>query len=124
MPQLPKEIGGGPSSIVTHGVSWAAVGIDLPPHLALHLVVKSDDAPAAEALRAKWTGILRLAGQQKEIRSAVPQFDQLAALLTPKVEGDRLVFNLDNKAPPLARCSPPSRRPWNGPAARAEDRSR
>jgi prepilin-type processing-associated H-X9-DG protein len=72
------------------------VGIDLPPHLALHLVVKSDDAGAAEAMREKWAEILRLAGQREEIRSSVPQFDLLAALLAPKVQGDRLVLALDD----------------------------
>ena len=41
--------------------------------------------------------VLRLAGQQEEIRRAVPQFDQVAPLLTPKVEGDRLVLALDSK---------------------------
>ncbi len=97
MPQLPKEVGGGASSILTRGVSWAAMGIDMPPHLALHLVVKSDDAPAAEALRGKCAEILRLAGQRDEIRKALPPLDILAPLLTPKVEGDRLTLALDDK---------------------------
>ncbi len=30
-PQLPQEIGGGPSSILTRGVSWAAAGVELSP---------------------------------------------------------------------------------------------
>ena len=51
MPQLPKEIGSGPSSILTRGVWWAAVGIDLPPRLAMHAVIKSQDASAAVAFR-------------------------------------------------------------------------
>ncbi len=103
MPQLPKEVGGGPSSILTRGVTWAAVGIDLPPHLALHLVVKSDDAGAAEAMREKWAEILRLAGQREEIRKAVPRLDDIAPLLTPKVEGDRLVLSLDDKTAAIDR---------------------
>ncbi|MGO9113688.1 MAG: DUF1559 domain-containing protein [Thermoguttaceae bacterium] len=97
MPQLPKEIGNGPSSILTQGISWAAVGVDLPPHPALNMIIKSHDAGSAEALRGKWVGVLRLVGQQKEIRSAMPQFDQVAALLTPKVEGDRLILSLNSK---------------------------
>jgi hypothetical protein len=58
--------------------------------MALRLVVKSQDAQAAAALSAKWTELVRLAGQRKEIRGVVPDFDRAAALLSPKVEGDRL----------------------------------
>ena len=31
MPKMPPAIGGGPSSIFTHGMRWAALGIDPPP---------------------------------------------------------------------------------------------
>ena len=98
LPQLPKEIGGGPSSVLTKGIAWAAVGIDLSPRLAVHAVIKSDDAQAADALRGKWLDILRLCGQQAELRKVVPQFDKVAALLTPRIEGDRLLVALDDPA--------------------------
>lgn len=49
MPQLPRELGGGPTSVLTHGIRWAATGIDLAPKRALRLVIKSQDAQAAEA---------------------------------------------------------------------------
>jgi hypothetical protein len=101
MPQLPQEIGGGPSGILTRGISWAAAGINLPPQPSLHVVIKSQDAPAAEALHGKFTDVLRGIGQQKATRSAVPQFDLVAALLTPKIEGDRLIFTLDSKTPAI-----------------------
>ena len=97
MPQLPQQIGGGPSSILTQGVSWAALGIDLSPPLSLHAVIKSQDAQAAAALHKKWTDILRLASQQVEVRKIVPQFDLLVVLLTPKLESDRLQLSLDAK---------------------------
>ena len=97
MPLLPKETGGGPSSLLTRGISWAAAAIDLPPQPALRVVIKSQDTAAAEALRGKWVEVLRLAGQQQEIRRAVPEFGQVAPLVTPKVEGDRLMLALDSK---------------------------
>ncbi len=49
MPTLPKEIGGGPSTILTQGLLWAALGADAPPHTALRLIVQSQDAAAAAA---------------------------------------------------------------------------
>ncbi|MGD0897702.1 MAG: DUF1559 domain-containing protein, partial [Thermoguttaceae bacterium] len=103
VPQLPGQIGGGSSTVLTRGVSWAAVAIDLSPQLAVRLTIKSQDAPAAEALRAKWIDALKRAGQEKEVRQTLPDFDQLAALLTPKVSGDRLVLDLDEKNPAVAR---------------------
>jgi hypothetical protein len=123
MPQLPKEIGGGPTSILTRGISWAAVGGDLPPHPALRAVIKSQDAPAAKALRGKWVEVLRLAGQQEEIRRAVPQFDQVTVLLTPKIAGDRLVLTLDNKTAAidtLAAAVESSLRPARDAAKRSQ----
>ena len=97
MPQLPKEIGSGPSSILTRGLWWAAVGIDLSPRPGLHVVIKSQDPSAAEALRRKWAEVLRLAGQHEEVRRVVPQLGQVAPLLTPRVEGDRLILTFDHK---------------------------
>jgi hypothetical protein len=97
MPQFPKELGGGPTSIVTKGVSWAALGVDLPPHPAVRLTIQSADAQAAEALRAKTAEILRLAGLHKKVRAAVPKFEEVAAVLAPKVEGDRLVLVLNEQ---------------------------
>ena len=97
MPQFPKEIGGGPTTILTRGVTWAAAGIDLPPHLAVRLTIQSADAQAAEALRAKLAEMMRRAGLCKEVRDVVPKYDEVAAVLAPKVEGDRLVLVLDEQ---------------------------
>jgi len=98
MPELPKEIGGGPSTLVTHGVRWIAIGADVAPQLSARLVIQSQDAQAAEALRNKWVEGFKRVGQYKEVRQFVPQFDQLAALLTPKLEGDRISIALDTQA--------------------------
>ena len=97
MPELPKQLGGGPSSVLVRGICWASVGIDLPPHKALRLVVKSEDAKSAEALCAKLIDIARTGNQQAPASQQRPDFDKAIALLTPKVEGDRLVLIVDEK---------------------------
>ena len=102
LPQLPKEIGGGPSTVITRGVRWAAVGVDPPPKACVGLVVQSKDAPAAEALRNQWTQWLRMAGEDKEVRAVVPDFDKLAALAIPKASGDRLLLAVDPQTPGAA----------------------
>jgi hypothetical protein len=94
MPTLPKEIGGGSSTIWTHGVRWAAVGIQGPPRMELRVMVQSKDAEAARRLRA-WVGesLYRLA-QDKDVRRTYPEFEKVAAVLKPGLEGDRLKLTL------------------------------
>jgi len=94
MPTLPEEIGGGPSTIVTRGVSWLALGIDAPPRIALRLTVQSADSQAAVALRAKWLDVSRFLSQQEVSPKTLRDFSKAFELLTPEVEGDRLVLNL------------------------------
>jgi hypothetical protein len=97
LPQLPKEIADGPSTAITHGLLWAVLSADPPPKMSLKLVVQSQDAQAAAALRKKWIAALQLLGRQKEVRERIPTFDKLAALVTPQVQGDRLTLTLDEE---------------------------
>ena len=73
MPELPAEIGGGSGKIVTQGVKWAALGVNLPPKTAARLVVQSQDAQAAEALLKKVNELVKLVGQQPHTKKARAQ---------------------------------------------------
>jgi hypothetical protein len=95
MPQLPEEVGGGPSTVITHGLLWVVASVDPPPKMALRLVIQSRDAGAAAAFREKWIAAFQLLGKQEEVRKRVPTFDKIATLLRPKVEADRLTLVLD-----------------------------
>jgi hypothetical protein len=97
VPALPPEAGGGPSAPLTHGLRWAALGVDLPPQVAVRLVMQSPDADAATALAAALTRVRDALGRQHEVRAFVGDFDRLATLLTPKVEGDRLTASPGGK---------------------------
>jgi hypothetical protein len=44
MPELPAFLGGGPSTTLTQGLLWGAVGADFPPKMRLQAVVESKDA--------------------------------------------------------------------------------
>jgi hypothetical protein len=98
IPTLPKELGGGPSSVYVRGIKWAAVGLNTSPEMSMRLVVQSEDKEAAEALREKWLENMRLLGKNKDVRKLLPDFDELARQLTPKLEGDRLTIALDKQA--------------------------
>src|SRR5262245_19580645 len=49
-PDLPRELGGGPITVVTRGFHWAALGIDITPKLQLKAVAQASDAKAADDL--------------------------------------------------------------------------
>jgi prepilin-type processing-associated H-X9-DG protein len=96
LPMLPQEIGGGSSKVLTRGFLWAAIGAEVPPKMALRTVIQSQDAATAQAFSSTLATITKALGQQKQVRRAFPKFDQVAALLTPAVAGDRLTVTLDD----------------------------
>jgi hypothetical protein len=97
MPMLPRQIGGGSSQIITEGLRWAALGIDLPPKAALRLVIQSKDADSAEALHKLIERGVRVAGRQEFLHKLLPNFATFTKRLIPEVEEDRLVLNLGDK---------------------------
>ena len=108
LPVLPKEIGGGPSTVLTRGVRWAAVGIQGPPRMALNVVVQSQDAAAARKLRDWLSDALQALGRTKDVQRIFPEFAKVRAAIRPKVEGDRLTLKLSEEQAsallrPLAR---------------------
>jgi len=103
MPELPEQLGGGPSDVLTRGCLWAAVGIDLPPKTPIRAVVQSADHEAAKAMLAKWKQFGQLLEQHKDIRRDIPGFKKIWQVLTPQVQGDRLVLVLDERNQGVAR---------------------
>jgi hypothetical protein len=97
IPTLPRELGGEPSTVLTHGILWAAIGGDPPPKMSLHAVVQSQDAQAAKALdKLIATGLKAIAGHE-QLRQALPGFDALLENLKPDIADNRLTLNLDDK---------------------------
>jgi hypothetical protein len=92
MPTFPKEIGGGSSKILTDGLRWAALGIDLPPKMALGLVIQSKDAAAARALHKLLSDLVKAAGQARLLEKDLPGFAKLLPGLLPQVKEDRLIL--------------------------------
>jgi hypothetical protein len=101
MPKLPQELGGGPITVVTRGVLWGALGMDLVPKTSVQLTVQSQDAASAQKLRDLTARFLKLVGDEgphnQKARDVLPGFDKLVERLTPTIQEDRLVVNLDEK---------------------------
>jgi hypothetical protein len=112
MPDLPREIGGGPSTVLSRGVIWAAAGIEGAPKAAMKVVIQSQDAAAARKLhswldtaspalaRGKDSGRLlldlprHLAGLKPEVSESrltlAVSGDQFAALFRPLISEARV----------------------------------
>jgi hypothetical protein len=94
LPELPAEAGGGPSKVLTRGLLWVAASVDLPPHPALRAIAQCQDQQAAERLRTVIVRMLDQAGKIGEVSRAVPNYNQLIPMLSPKVTGDTLTLSL------------------------------
>jgi hypothetical protein len=95
-PNLPKELGGGPITDLTRGFQWGAAGIDLAPKMDIRIVVQARDAGAADDLQK--LSERALATLTARVENDVPALRTLVPMLKPKVEGDRLVLAVDDKA--------------------------
>jgi hypothetical protein len=116
VPELPKELGGGPISVITKGFQWAAVGADISPKLQVKAIAQAtDEAAAAKLLKLIEAAIGHLAAQAER---DVPMLVKVLPTLKPKVEGDRLVVALDEQA--LERVLQPTLTQTREAAARAQ----
>jgi prepilin-type processing-associated H-X9-DG protein len=101
VPNLPKELGGGPPTVVTAGMLWAAIAGDFPPALALRVVVQSKDVAAARALKDAIDAGVEHLSRVPIIREAIPGYEKLVPLLKPTIADDRLVLNFAANSPEL-----------------------
>jgi hypothetical protein len=86
MPVLPKGLGGGQTRGFTRGALWVALGGNLSPRPSVRVAVQSEDESSATALRAQWQDLLL---------RAWPQGAALIPALTPEVQKNRLLLDLD-----------------------------
>jgi uncharacterized protein DUF1559 len=100
-PTLPPILGGGPSSTLTDGLVWGAIGAD-PGKSQAKLVIQSASDQAAQNLGVHLSKIVESLYQaMPDIQQRMPRdnFDALASLISSSVEGDRLVIRIaDPKA--------------------------
>jgi hypothetical protein len=97
LPTLPPEAGGGSTRPLTHGLLWAALGVDLPPKLSVRLTIQSPDAQAARALKDFLERPVKALAAQREVRSFLPGIDRLAEAFSPQIEGDQLTLTGKDK---------------------------
>jgi hypothetical protein len=90
MPNLPKELGGGPIVTLTRGLSWGAAGVDLAvDRQQLRAIVQAKDAATAMEVDRLANRALGLAAE-KDLPGA--------QAIRPQVKNDQLHITLDAKA--------------------------
>ena len=84
MPTLPPELGGGPTAVLTQGLQWVNLAIQLPPEGSIAMTVHSTDADSAEAM----AGVLGTAAKslqrvlEQDLKTA--GMSKVVGALTPK----------------------------------------
>jgi hypothetical protein len=103
MPKLPKELGGLSSKRITDGVQWLAVSAELEPKLSVKVVIQSSDANSAGGVQGL-IGMGTLVLGKMPMADDKPLSDHLGAdfarirkALTPEVQNDRLVLQLNDE---------------------------
>jgi len=94
LPTLPAKFGGGPTSVLTEGLKWTAIGMD-PTKLKLQAVTQSRSPEAAKALAAFLPKLL--ASQADSMPVIKNSFEQLLPLLKPTVAGDKITISLQGE---------------------------
>lgn len=88
LPTLPVELGGGPTTTLTRGALWAALGVDNTPDLTLRFVAQSESRDAARVLQRHL---------EKLSRDRLPISEKLLSALRPQVTEDRLSLTLHDE---------------------------
>jgi hypothetical protein len=89
MPVLPAEVGGGSIQVVTRGLKWTTVHLDLAP-LSIHLTIQATDDTAAGGLGQLLTQLTKLVAQHPMVREHWPDLAQMAARVKAQREGARV----------------------------------
>lgn len=94
MPTIPTKFGGGPSTLLTEGVRWTAIGID-PPNLRLQAITQSTSAEAASATAPHLPKLLEALVGQLRMPLAKSSMEQLLPMVKPVVSGDRITISMN-----------------------------
>jgi hypothetical protein len=97
IPNLPRELGNAPTTVLTHGVRWAVASFNFTPQLSFKLTIQSQDAQSAKALGDLLNTARKVVASVPELREHFPDLDQSLGMLAPRVVGDRLEISLSDE---------------------------
>jgi hypothetical protein len=95
LPVLPKELGGGPITVLSRGLDWVALGVESDPRLAVNVIAQAHDPAAARSIGELARSALKLFA---ETVPKGPKYADLAkdiAGLDPRVTDNRVLLTLN-----------------------------
>jgi hypothetical protein len=96
-PELPPQLGGGPSSVLTEGVQWAALGVD-PAKMRAEVILQSKSDVAARNLATHLPKMLRSTYRAvPDLHKQIPKqlSEAIINWIKPTVKGRRIVIPID-----------------------------
>jgi hypothetical protein len=122
LPQLPAETGGGSGKAIAD-MEWSAIAVSPPPNVSIHLTAQSASAESARALQNTLATFYRVASRMESVRSNLANVGDLAAIATPRIEGNRLSLRVTDADGKLRQLLSPASKPLTealGQANRAQ----
>ncbi len=95
LPNLPRELGGGPITTVSRGLSWMAIGLNQDPEPQLKAIVQGNDVAATKALNDLGKTILQYISKLPPLTPGGADFARLADDLKAEVTEDRITLAMD-----------------------------
>jgi hypothetical protein len=97
VPNFPAELGDGPITDLTHGMTWAALSLEVGAQPSLRVVAESTDAGAAKGLERLIHHGVTFLGQLPYLRELMPELPRVLADVKPSVNNTRITMNVDAK---------------------------
>jgi prepilin-type processing-associated H-X9-DG protein len=95
LPNLPKELGGGPITTLTRGLSWTAIGLNVDPDPSIRVVVQGKDAASTKSLDELGKNMLQYVRQGPKPGPGNLDVARLADDLKTEVNGDRITIAMN-----------------------------
>jgi hypothetical protein len=95
VPNLPRELGGGPITEVTRGLLWAAFGLNAGAKPSFKLVVAAPSEDAARSLHRLGQSVATAVEKAPELQGIFPDFSKLTSQLRTEIIANRLIVKAD-----------------------------
>jgi len=105
LPPLPPEAGGAHLGQLADQILWLAFGVELAPEVDMRLILKTQSADSAAALRQASESITAAVRSTLGGREAMPGLDAILDVFEPKVHGDQIEIGISTADGSLDRLN-------------------
>ncbi len=95
VPNFPAALGGGPTTDLTRGMLWGAVGLEVGAKPSLRLVANAQDANASQDLLRLGDRVVVFLRSSPEVLKAVPGLPKFPEGVKQNVTENRITLNVD-----------------------------